>query len=61
MISVGIDRPFSFALQGSQDAFSQMGAGFKAMFGGELAGMTKNLAEKYTASQLGYGAPPPQQ
>ncbi|CPR11107.1 hypothetical protein BN971_02388 [Mycobacterium bohemicum DSM 44277] len=38
-----------------------MGAGFKAMFGGELAGMTKNLAEKYTASQLGYGAPPPQQ
>ncbi|OBB66606.1 YbjQ family protein [Mycobacterium sp. 852014-50255_SCH5639931] len=98
----------------SRNAFSQMGAGFKAMFGGELAGMTKNLAEsrneamgrlidearkrggnaivamrfdtteigdawteicaygtavqatpvteaaKYTASQLGYGALPPQ-
>ncbi len=29
----------------SRNAFSQMGAGFKAMFGGELAGMTKNLAE----------------
>jgi uncharacterized protein YbjQ (UPF0145 family) len=99
----------------SRNAFAQMGAGFKAMFGGELAGMTKNLAEsrneamgrliaearnrganaiiamrfdtteigdvwteicaygtaveavpvtdgaKYTASQLGYGGPPPQQ
>nr|WP_237071877.1 heavy metal-binding domain-containing protein [Mycobacterium avium] len=29
----------------SRNAFSQMGAGFKAMFGGELAGMTKNVAE----------------
>ena len=29
----------------SRNAFSQMGAGFKAMFGGELQGMTKNLAE----------------
>ena len=29
----------------SRNAFSQMGAGFKAMFGGELAGMTKNLAD----------------
>jgi hypothetical protein len=38
-----------------------MGAGFEAMFGGELAGMTNNVAEKYTASQLGCGAPPPQQ
>jgi uncharacterized protein YbjQ (UPF0145 family) len=99
----------------SRNAFSQIGAGFKSMFGGELAGMTKNLADsrneamgrliaeaqsrggnailamrfdtteigdtwteicaygtavqavpvtdgaKYTASQLGYGGPPPQQ
>jgi uncharacterized protein YbjQ (UPF0145 family) len=99
----------------SRNAFAQFGAGFKSMFGGELAGMTKNLAEsrneamgrlvaearnrggnaivamrfdtteigdvwteicaygtavqatpiteaaKYTASQLGYGGPPPQQ
>ena len=98
----------------SRNAFSQIGAGFKSMFGGELAGMTKNLADsrneamarlideahsrggnaivamrfdtteigdvwteicaygtavqatpvteaaKYTASQLGYGVPPPQ-
>ena len=29
----------------SRNAFSQMGAGFKSMFGGELQGMTKNLAE----------------
>jgi uncharacterized protein YbjQ (UPF0145 family) len=29
----------------SRNAFSQMGAGFKSMFGGELAGMTKQLAE----------------
>ena len=29
----------------SRNAFSQFGAGLKAMFGGELAGMTKNLAE----------------
>ena len=29
----------------SRNAFAQMGAGFKAMFGGELQGMTKNLAE----------------
>lgn len=96
----------------SRNAFSQIGAGFKSMFGGELQGMTKNLAEsrneamnrlmaeartrggnaiigmrfdttelgdvwteicaygtavqavpvtdaaKYTAAQLGYGAPP---
>jgi uncharacterized protein YbjQ (UPF0145 family) len=58
----------------SRNAFSQFGAGLKSMFGGELQGMTKNLAEsrneamgrliaeaaKYTASQLGYGGPPPQ-
>jgi uncharacterized protein YbjQ (UPF0145 family) len=25
--------------------FAQMGAGFTSMFGGELHGMTKNLAE----------------
>ena len=29
----------------SRNAFSQMGAGFKSMFGVELQGMTKNLAE----------------
>ena len=29
----------------SRNAFAQMGAGFKSMFGGELAGMTKNLAD----------------
>jgi uncharacterized protein YbjQ (UPF0145 family) len=29
----------------SRNAFSQMGAGFKSMFGGELRGMTKNLVE----------------
>jgi uncharacterized protein YbjQ (UPF0145 family) len=29
----------------SRNAFSQMGAGFKSMFGGELQGMTKNLSE----------------
>jgi uncharacterized protein YbjQ (UPF0145 family) len=29
----------------SRNAFSQLGAGFKSMFGGELQGMTKNLAE----------------
>ena len=29
----------------SRNAFAQFGAGFKSMFGGELAGMTKNLAE----------------
>jgi uncharacterized protein YbjQ (UPF0145 family) len=29
----------------SRNAFSQIGAGFKSMFGGELAGMTKNLSE----------------
>ena len=29
----------------SRNAFSQMGAGFKSMFGGELGGMTKQLAE----------------
>jgi uncharacterized protein YbjQ (UPF0145 family) len=29
----------------SRNVFSQMGAGFKSMFGGELAGMTKNLAD----------------
>jgi uncharacterized protein YbjQ (UPF0145 family) len=28
----------------SRNAFSQMGAGLKSMFGGELQGMTKNLA-----------------
>lgn len=27
----------------SRNAFSQMGAGLKSMFGGELKGMTKNL------------------
>jgi len=27
----------------SRNAFSQMGAGFKSMLGGELKGMTKNL------------------
>jgi len=29
----------------SRNAFSQMGAGLKSMFGGELQGMTKNLME----------------
>src|SRR5579862_7762289 len=29
----------------SRNAFSQMGAGFKSMFGGELQGMTKNLTD----------------
>ncbi|HTK60779.1 MAG TPA: YbjQ family protein [Pseudonocardia sp.] len=29
----------------SRNAFSQMGAGFKSMFGGELKGMTKALVE----------------
>jgi uncharacterized protein YbjQ (UPF0145 family) len=29
----------------SRNAFSQMGAGLKSMFGGELQGMTKNLTE----------------
>ena len=29
----------------SRNAFAQIGAGFKSMFGGELQGMTKNLAE----------------
>ncbi len=29
----------------SRNAFSQMGAGFKSMFGGELQGMTKQLTE----------------
>jgi len=28
-----------------RNAFSQMGAGLKSIFGGELQGMTKNLAE----------------
>ena len=29
----------------SRNAFSQLGAGFKSMFGGELQGMTRNLSE----------------
>ncbi len=29
----------------SRNAFSQLGAGFKSMFGGELQGMTKNLID----------------
>lgn len=29
----------------SRNAFSQMGAGFKSMFGGELRGMTKALVD----------------
>jgi len=29
----------------SRNAFSQMGAGLKSIFGGELQGMTKNLME----------------
>ena len=29
----------------SRNAFAQFGAGLKSMFGGELQGMTKNLAE----------------
>lgn len=29
----------------SRNAFSQMGAGLKSMFGGELQGMTKNLID----------------
>src|ERR1700732_973526 len=29
----------------SRNAFSQLGAGFKSMFGGELKGMTKALAD----------------
>jgi uncharacterized protein YbjQ (UPF0145 family) len=32
----------------SRNAFSQFGAGLKSMFGGELQGMTKNLAESRT-------------
>ena len=30
----------------SRNAFAQIGAGFKSMFGGELQGMTKNLADR---------------
>src|SRR4029077_5642116 len=30
----------------SRNAFSQIGAGFKSMFGGELQGMTKNLTDR---------------
>src|SRR6266567_4122616 len=33
----------------SRNAFSQMGAGLKSMFGGELQGMTKNLIESRNA------------
>src|SRR3954447_4684849 len=29
----------------SRNAFSQLGAGFKSMFGGELQGMTRNLTD----------------
>jgi uncharacterized protein YbjQ (UPF0145 family) len=29
----------------SRNAFAQFGAGLKSMFGGELAGMTKKLAD----------------
>ncbi|RLV50848.1 YbjQ family protein [Nocardioides mangrovicus] len=29
----------------SRNAFSQMGSGFKSVFGGELKGMTKNLSD----------------
>jgi uncharacterized protein YbjQ (UPF0145 family) len=32
----------------SRNAFAQIGAGFKSMFGGELQGMTKNLADVWT-------------
>lgn len=32
----------------SRNAFSNLGAGFKSMFGGELQGMTRNLAESRT-------------
>ena len=32
----------------SRNAFSQMGAGLKSMFGGELKGMTKALADSRT-------------
>lgn len=32
----------------SRNAFSQMGAGLKSIFGGELQGMTKNLATSRT-------------
>jgi uncharacterized protein YbjQ (UPF0145 family) len=33
----------------SRNAFSQMGAGLKSMFGGELQGMTKTLPDTRTA------------
>jgi len=32
----------------SRNAFSQMGAGLKSIFGGELQGMTKNLRRAAT-------------
>jgi uncharacterized protein YbjQ (UPF0145 family) len=35
----------------SRNAFSQIGAGFKSMFGGELAGMTKNLADSHNEAR----------
>ena len=36
----------------SRNAFSQIGAGFKSMFDGELQGMTKNLADSRNEAVL---------
>ena len=36
----------------SRNAFSQMGAGLKSIFGGELQGMTKNLADSRNEAVL---------
>ena len=39
--SSGCGEVFGLTVR-SRNAFAQMGAGFKSMFGGELQGMTKN-------------------
>ncbi len=36
----------------SRNVFSQMGAGFKSMFGGELQGMTKNLTDSRNEAMI---------
>ena len=36
----------------SRNVFSQMGAGFKSMFGGELQGMTKNLTDSRNEAMM---------
>ena len=36
----------------SRNAFSQMGAGFKSIFGGELGGMTKQLTESRNEAMI---------